>query len=669
MYRKEPLLNETSSTLKRILPAARFLSVSLLAFLLLGPMIRTFSREVEKPIILLAVDESRSIVNRKDSSETRAQIRAEFDKLKKELSADFDVRSYAFGDHVSENPVFRFDQRLTDFSQLYNYLDVQFSNRNVGAMVIASDGLFNEGASPVYGPSRLKIPVYSLALGDTTIRRDLFISSVNHNKIAFLGNSFPLEIIVDARQAAGRRSTLSVEEDSSILFSKSLDITGNNYHLSVPVFMDAKTKGIHHYRIKLSPVDGEATEVNNTRDIFVEVIEQKQKVLLLFASPNPDVSAIRQSLESSLNYEVITMPQAEFTGRAGDFNLVVLHNLPSGGGNETSVLEKINESGVSAWYILGSGTNIEALNKAGAGISISQANGQLNDVQASLASNFSLFTLSDALKNKVEAWPPLKSPFGVYQAGTNIYPLFNQKIGIVSTAQPLLFFHEQNGRKVAVLAGEGLWRWRLADFNEQGNHQLSQELIWSITQYLSVKENRSPFKFKARSNYRENEPLVFDAQLYNQSDQLINQPEVFVRITNRQGKEFQFTMSKTEKAYTLNSGIFPVGNYRFKAEVKLGDQVYSHQGEFSVSALQLETANTVADHQLLNALAAQTGAAVFYPGKTDELIRSIQSNENLKSISFMHKKLEDLLNEPWFFILLVVLISTEWFIRKRTGSY
>ena len=103
--------------------------------------------------------------------------------------------------------------------------------------------------------------------------------------------------------------------------------------------------------------------------------------------------------------------------------------------------------------------------------------------------------------------------------------------------------------------------------------------------------------------------------------------------------------------------------------MKLGDKILSQQGEFSVSALQIETAMTVADHSLLHALSAQTGGSVFYPGQVGELIQKLKSNENLKSISFMHKKLEDLLKEPWFFFLLIVLISMEWFIRKRAGSY
>ena len=669
MYRKEPLISEIPIWLGRLLQLFRFLLITALSFLLLGPMIRTFSREVEKPIIILALDQSKSILNSKDSVARRTSVKSDFDFLREKLEGDYDVRTYSFGDHVSEKINYEFTDRLTDFSSLYNQLDVQFSNRNVGAVILATDGLYNENASPVYGPSRLKVPVYSIALGDTTVRKDLLISAVNHNKIAFLGNSFPMEVVLDARQAAGSRTTLTILEDSSQIFTRPIDIRGINFHTSIPVFVDAKSKGIHHYKIKLSSVEGEVTLINNERDIFVEVVEQKLKVLILSAAPNPDVSAIRQTLESSLNYEVVTDNLSSFSGRIGDFNLVILHNIPGNNADGKAVIEKIVSSGVSVWYILGASTAVDGFNAAGAGMVISQANGQLNDAQASVVGDFSLFNLSEALKAKIPSWPPLKVPFGMYQVNTNVYALLNQRIGIVNTSQPLLYFTEKDGRKQAVLSGEGLWKWRLADFNEQGNHELSQELILHIVQYLSVKENRSPFRVLAKNNYKENESLIFDAQLYNQSDQWINEPDIRLKIYNSAGKEFQFAMSRNDKAYILNAGIFPIGNYKYAAEVKLGDKILRQQGQFSVSALQVETSITIADHQLLNALAGKTGGAVYYPGKAADLLKAITSNENLKSISYMHKKLEDLLNESWFFFLLILLLSIEWFIRKRSGSY
>ncbi len=669
MYRKSPLLSEMSVWTARILVLSRFLLVSLLSFLLLGPMIRSLSRDIEKPIVIVALDESKSMVNSKDSIRIKGEIQNDMNNLQDKLSADYDVRFFSFGDKVEASPKYNFSEASTNFSRLFKNLDVQFDNRNVGAIILATDGLYNDGSSPLNGPGRLKVPIYSIAIGDTTIRKDIFISAVNHNREAFLGNSFPLEIIVDAKEAAGSKTTLTVEEDSTVIFTRSLDITGKNYHTIVNLFPEAKSKGIHHYKIKLSGVEGELTEVNNSRDIFIEVIAEKQKVLLLYAAPHPDISAIRQSLESSPNYEITVESAVGFTGGISEYNLIILHNIPGNVFDGQQLIEKINTAGISCWYILGASTAIDAFNATGSGVKVTQSNQQLNDVQARLADNFSLFVVSEELKSAIGTWPPLKVPFGVYQPQSNIYTLLEQKIGTVNSGQPLLFFSDVNGQKRAVLAGEGIWRWKLNDFNENESHDLSRELIIKIVQYLAVKENRSPFRVFSKSNYKENEPLLFDARLYNQSDQLTSVPEVNFRIINKAGKEFPFTMSRSENTYTLNAGVFPIGNYKFKAEVKLDDRILSQQGEFSVSALQIETAITIADHQLLNAIAAETGAAVFYPGKTDDLVAAIKKNENLKSISFMHKRLEELLNLPIIFVLIVVLLALEWFIRKRAGSY
>jgi len=648
---------------------ARFFLVSILCFLLLGPMIKTIIREVEKPIVVLALDESQSIINTRDSISIKEKYKTAFESLKDGLKNEYDVRAYSFGDHIRENPTYNFNDKETDFSSFYDAMDVQFANRNVGAIVIASDGLYNEGDNPVYGPARLKVPIYTVALGDTIIRKDLVITKINNNRIAFLGNSFPIEVILDARQCAGSKATLSVLEDSVSIFSRSIDIAGNNYHSSIPVLVDAKKKGIRHFVIQVTSLPGEVTYSNNIKDVFIEIVENKQKVLILANAPNPDLGALKNAIETSQNYEVKIDQVNTFDGRLGDYSLVILHNLPSDNQNIASVLEKIKSANISAWFVLGASTNISAFNSLGAGLSITQQNGKLNDVLPALAPEFSLFNISSDLRNETSNWPPLKSPFGIYSVNSNIYPLIYQKVGSVLTRQPLLYFSENEGRKIAVLCGEGIWKWLLADFNSNNNNNLSTELISKVVQYLSVKENRSPFRVITKTNFRENESLLFDAELYNQSDQLVNEPEAKLTISNTKNQQFIYTFSRTIKSYTLNAGMFPVGNYRYKSEVKLGDKLYAQQGEFSVSALQLESSNTVADHQLLNTLAVRSGASMFFPNEVENLIKTLKLRDDLKTVSYSHKKLKDFINIPWIFALLISLLSLEWFLRKRGGSY
>ena len=177
-----------------------------------------------------------------------------------------------WGDKVSDGIDFSFSEKQTDFSALFSQINDRYEDRNVGAVIIAGDGLYNRGSSPVYDESILKVPYFTIALGDTTVQKDLLISKVNFNKTVYLGNSFPIEVTVDARRLSGASSVLTIKQDSSVLFSKQISISGNKFNQLIPVVLDAKKTGIIHYKIELSAVAGEMSTMNNIRDIYVEVI-------------------------------------------------------------------------------------------------------------------------------------------------------------------------------------------------------------------------------------------------------------------------------------------------------------------------------------------------------------------------------------------------------------
>lgn len=67
LYRNDGKLKSISSTLVKGLIVLRFTVVSLLAFLLLSPLIKTVTRTIEKPLIIIAQDASQSILIGKDS--------------------------------------------------------------------------------------------------------------------------------------------------------------------------------------------------------------------------------------------------------------------------------------------------------------------------------------------------------------------------------------------------------------------------------------------------------------------------------------------------------------------------------------------------------------------------------------------------------------------------
>jgi hypothetical protein len=669
LYRKEKRFEETPQWIRIGMPMLRFLVVSLIAFFLLSPLMKNIARTVEKPIIIFAQDNSESVIASKDSAYYKGEYLKNISGFVSSLADKYDTNIYSFGDKIKNGFLFNFKEKQTDISSLFDEIETRFSNRNVGAVVIASDGLYNKGQNPLYTSSKDKFPVYTIALGDTTVRKDLILSKVISNRIAYLGNKFPIEIQIVARQLAGKTSTCTVLKDSTVLFTQQVIITGSNYLISIPAQLDAKETGLQRYTIKLSGIDGEVSYSNNSKDIFIDVLDGRQKVLILADAPHPDVAAIKNALENNENYEVGSFMSDDFKNALSGYNLVILHQLPSQKNNIQKLLADIEKEKLPVLYVLGNQISVPAFNASQSDITLPSSGGKMNEALPSFSKDFSLFTVSEALRNYSLKFSPLQCSFGNYKINSSASVLFNQKIGLVETQQPLMLFTQSGERKIGVIYGEGIWRWRLQDFAEHNNQNIFNELIDKTVQYLSAKKDKSFFRVISKNNFYENETIEFEAEVYNESYELINDPEVSVAISNAEEKKFLFTFNKTTNAYRLNAGNFPIGNYRYEAKVKVGSKMYSEKGDFSVAALQVETTNTIADHQLLYSLAKKSGGEMVYPNQLDTLAELLNAREDIKPVSHSEKKLSDLINLKWIFFLLLSLISLEWFMRKINGAY
>ena len=667
LYRKGGNTGEIKSWLLWLMMSLRFVVITLLSFLLLTPLIKTLTRQTEKPIIVVAQDNSQSIVTNKDSSFYREKYASDLRAMVKELSEKYDVKTLSFGDKINENLNLLFDEKQTDFSKLLDEVDVRYANRNFGALILASDGLYNNGSNPLY--HTLKVPVYSIALGDTDAQKDLLIGNISYNKIAYLNNSFPVEITIIGRECSGVATTLTLSEDSAILFTRQVNVSGNNFRQAVPVYLDAKKKGNHHYKISLSATNGEITTTNNQKDIYVEVQESKRKVLIVSDSPHPDVAALKKAIESNENYEVKVSTIDKFAGNIKDEQLVILHQLPSTDHPASDLIRSIKENSIPCLYILGSQTNVAAFNLLGAGISIRNSLNRGNEIKPVVNDNFSLFTPEGDIKNAVRTFAPLLSPFGDYTVNTQGSSLLTQQVGSITTNQPLLFLGESAKGRSGVLCGEGCWRWRMNDYEVNQNFDVFNSIISKVVQYLSTTEKKAHFKVICKNSFNENEPVTMDGEVYNDNFELVNSSDVSITIMNRDRKAFPFTFSKTEKAYSLNAGIFAPGDYHYKAQVRVGDKQYIEEGDFNVTALQVELNETVADHQLLYTLSQKTGGQLFYPTQLKELSALLQSKEDIKTVSYSQVKLIDLVNLKAIFFLLLAMLTIEWFLRKRSGGY
>jgi hypothetical protein len=283
--------------------------------------------------------------------------------------------------------------------------------------------------------------------------------------------------------------------------------------------------------------------------------------------------------------------------------------------------------------------------------------------------NFPLFTLSNEAKKQINQFPPLESAFGSFKLKENGYTLLNQKIGAVATENPLLVFFQKDNQKSAVLCGEGIWRWKMIEFAKTNNNVAFNELINKTVQFLAVKADKSKFRIISKNSFNENEEIFFNAELYNDSYELFNEPEITIELKNEDGKKYNFVFNKTAKNYFLNAGMLPVGSYEYVATVKLGDKTFTEKGQFQANALLLEANSTVANHQLLQNLSEKLNGKMLYPTQLNQLAVMINKDNNIASIIYEETDLKELINLRWIFFILLGILSLEWFLRKRNGAY
>ena len=82
------------------------------------------------------------------------------------------------------------------------------------------------------------------------------------------------------------------------------------------------------YTISLSQVAGEVSLINNKK-IYIEVLDGRQNVLILGNAPHPDMAVINQLISNHKNYKATTALIGPDKPNIADFDVVIMHNLPS----------------------------------------------------------------------------------------------------------------------------------------------------------------------------------------------------------------------------------------------------------------------------------------------------------------------------------------------------
>lgn len=665
LYSKEIKSKSTTSFFLWILISLRFTFLSLLFLFLFEPILFQLIEKKEKPILVFAQDNSESIINNKDSLFIKSSFRDSVSNLLDELSEKYDVIYYSFGQESKENNSYKYDESITNSESLFNALNNRFYGKNLTDVIISSDGIINNGNNPIYNTLSSKIALHTIALGDSNVFSDLSIKNINTNQYSLLGNRFPVEIVLQAKKLIGNSAIVNVFYKDDLIKDFQVDIKSKNEIIKLNFDLLAIEKGIENYTVKVKCATKENNLFNNIKNFNVDVIDKTQNILILGEGPHPDIGALNWALSDQLKTTVNINYIYDFEDELLNFDLVIFHK---GLSNDKTVklINSCKKLAIPFLVFTGNQINLIAKDFDLFNLKHNRFNGQVN-VSPFLNSDFNLFNIDDAWEDIINDYPALNIPFSSeYKAIGQSKILIYQYLNGIKMNYPLVYFTQKQEYKFGVFLGEGVWRWKMSEFNRYGNANVFKKLFQKTAQLLKVIESKERLKISFPKSIQENQPFSVYGELYNSNLELNNLEKLSLDIISDKGAVFQKIMKPIDQHYELSINSLEIGSYSYASSVTIDGETFKNEGVFKVNKSQKELLVQQANHDLLKVLSKNSNGIFVYPNQFYLLRNQFLNTIHRKSIYHDESTLRDLIHWKWLIIILIIPF-VEWFIRKRSG--
>jgi hypothetical protein len=658
-----------SKGMNTLLFSLRAILAFFLAFLLLGPIVKQISNLYEKPAFILLHDNSSSIAQATDStvlSSLHERLRAT-EALLQENGYEAEIHTLT-DDGL---PPFTYTGTTSDVNGALRRIANQYEGKNVAGVLLISDGIYNAGLSPLY--SNFNFPVHTIGVGDTTVRADIALKNVAYNKLAYQGNKFPLRAEVQIKNISTRGITATLHRRGRVVERQTKSFTPGQL-LTFDFQPLAEEQGIQKYDIQIETRPEEHNTKNNRTSVFIEVVEGRKKILCVAAAPHPDIKALREVITKNSNYEfILHIPEVKEQQAsslvAEDIDLVIFHQSPDLRGKTTNIFQSFMKSNSSVLVILGHQTDLRQLARHNLPLQFESPPREYDEVTPVVNPALSNFSISAEATSAFSSFPPVSVHFGKMQVRPDVSTVLHQKVGSITTEKPLLILAAQDSKKLGLMLGEGLWRWRLNEFDRTENTMYFDEVFGKLIQFLSTTEDKRKFRsYPIRQEFSDTEPVVFESQVYNDIFEPVYGNAVEIEITHDGGArtDYSYVISPGNTRYQI--GGLKEGVYRYRSATLLNGKTEAVRGEFAVVERQAELQNLTADFDLLRKLSQNTGGNFYTASQMDALQANLRTAE-ATSVIHTEETYDSLINLKWVFWILLILITAEWGLRKFYGSY
>ena len=83
----------------------------------------------------------------------------------------------------------------------------------------------------------------------------------------------------------------------------------------------------------------------------------------------------------------------------------------------------------------------------------------------------------------------------------------------------------------------------------------------------------------------------------------------------------------------------------------------------------IESFDNISDFSVLRKISHQSKGSFHTTNELNSILQKIENHPDVTTMSFEESKQHSLLDEFWLLIFLLLLLGTEWFLRRWFGEY
>jgi len=700
------------------------LAVVLLVILaLLRPTLVTTERNRQAATLAVLCDVSRSMSvpdalgGRKTRYEALRQcLEVAGDELAL-LARDFEVRPYVFDATARAAPIA--DGRITlpetpeGQETALGWVLAQVLRQEAGKRVLGVV-LLSDGAQRAYAPrdlapqtaaaamNRLGQPLYTVGFGQARglgQAKDVAVKQLLVDSNVFVKNDLAVEAQIRVDGFVNRKIPVELLFETSPgkmerVAQEWIEPTADGQLLAVRFNYVPQTPGQYKLTLDVPPQPGELVTTNNQQSTFVSVLAGGLNVLVLESfPPRVETKFLRRALDASPDVDVDLLSLAPDARpgdlaerlRPGKYAVYVLGDVDASlfePGELQSLAEAVSRGAgllmTGGGHTFGPGGYAETPLAEVLPVRMTRFERQRpgEPIRPDMhwpgplrmrpsrfgATHFAMRLAADLQKSR-RAWdelPPLE--------GANRFDTLKPSALVLATDQrdrPLLVQQSFGAGRVMAFGGDTTWRWWLHGAEDVHKRFWRQMVLWLA--HKDESEEGTVWVKLARRRLGPGERLDFTAGARGATGDPVEGAVLEAEAILPEGTTRPLRLAHSGTGWR---GSFAdtrlAGDYAIRVTARQGPALLgTSQARFLVFKQDLELDNASADVTALESLAAMTGGQSIAPEQLPELLARIRSQtESLEERTEVKRTLWD----GWtFFLILVGVLSAEWYLRKRWG--